>query len=243
MFPALARSPPMRNPLAVLIDAENISSGLFEPLREKVDALGQAIIWQLHGDFFSWPHPGWQDVAQHHGIELKHQFHGGKNSSDIAMTIAAMDILHAGKAKGFCLVSNDRDFAPLARRLRAENMPVYGFGRDVAGETFRSACTEFHILNTPLPLMPAAANRGLDQLDVKRLHELLHTVSKEKGKDGKVSTAVAAIYIKTNAPDLAKRVGGAGKFLKALRALDLVEMHEDGLQIAVKFNKLSVVQR
>lgn len=233
----------MRLPLAVLIDAENVSSALFEPLRTLVEALGDPVVWQLHGDFFSWPHPGWQEVAQREGIDLRHQFHGGKNSSDIAMTIAAMDLLFSSKIKGFCIVSSDSDFAPLVRRLRADNIPVYGFGEDKAGEAFRKACTEFHVLRTPLPLLSAATDRGLDQLDVKRLHELLHEVCRAQGKDGRVLTATAATFIKTRAPDLAERVGGAGKFLKALKALDLVTIHEDGPQrfISVKFNRLAVV--
>ena len=235
----------MRVPLAVLIDAENISSLLFEPLREKVEALGKPVVWQLHGDFFSWPHPGWQEVAQREGIELKHQFHGGKNAADIAMTIAAMDLLHAGKVRGFCIVSSDRDFAALARRLKTDNLPVYGFGSDSATDSYRKAFTEFHVLAPPLPLPPAATDRGLDQRDITRLHELLHTVCRERGLDGKVLTSKAATFIKLNAPDLAERVGGAGKFLRALKALDLVEIHEDGPQrwISVKFNKLSVVGR
>ena len=233
----------MRLPLAVLIDAENISSALFESLRGLVDTLGQPIVWQLHGDFFAWPHPGWQDVAQTEGIELKHQFHGGKNSADIAMAIAAMDLLHAGKVKGFCLATSDSDFAPLVRRLKSDGVPVYGFGNEKAGENFRQACTEFHILRPPPPLLAAAIDRGLDQLDIKRLHELLHTVCRERGTEGRVLTVTAASYIKANAPDLAERVGGSGKFLKALKALDLVEIHQAGPQryISVKFNKLAVV--
>ena len=235
----------MRVPLAVLIDAENISSQLFDSLRDTVVTLGAPIVWQLHGDFFSWPHPGWQEVAQREGIELRHQFHSGKNAADIAMTIAAMDILHAGKVKGFCIASTDKDFTALVRRLKTDNVPVYGFGRDTANDAYRKAFTAFHVLQPPLPLLPAAAERGLDQIDIKRLHELLHTVCRESGKDGRVLSATAATFIKTNAPDLAERVGGAGKFLKALKALDLVDIHENGPQrwISVKFNKLAVVGR
>lgn len=235
----------MRVPLAVLIDAENISSMLFEPMKTMIDAIGAPAVWQLHGDFFSWPHPGWQEVAQREGIELKHQFHAGKNSSDIAMTIAAMDLLHAGKVRGFCIASSDKDFTALVRRLRSDNMPVHGFGKDNASESYRKAFTEFHVLHTPLPLLPAAVERGLDQLDIKRLHELLHTVCREAGTEGRVLSATAATFIKINAPDLAERVGGAGKFLKALKALDLVQIHEEGPQrwISVKFNKLAVVGR
>jgi hypothetical protein len=234
----------MRLPLAVLIDAENISSALFEPMRTTIEAIGNPIVWQLHGDFFSWPHPGWQEVAQREGVELRHQFRGGKNSTDIAMTIAAMDLLHAGKVKGFCIASSDSDFGPLVRRLKADAAPVYGFGEEKAGDSFRKVFTEFHLLRLPEPLLPVgAAERGLDRLDIKRLHELLHTVCREKGKDGKVLTVTAASYIKAQAPDLAARVGGAGKFLKALKALNLVAIHEEGQQrlISVKFKKLVVV--
>lgn len=233
----------MRIPLAVLIDAENISSALFEALCAPVQALGNPIVWQLHGDFFSWPHPGWQEVAQRESIELRHQFHGGKNSADIAMTIAAMDLLHAGRVKGFCIVSSDSDFTPLVRRLRSDNVAVYGFGEDKAGQSFRKACTEFHVLHTPLPLLPAAVERGLDQLDIRRLHELLHSFCRERGSKGRVLTATAATYIKERAPDLAARVGGTGKFLNSLKALDLVAIHENGPQryISVKFNKPAVV--
>lgn len=235
----------MSLPLAVLIDAENISSALFEPLRGTVMGLGSPIVWQLHGDFFSWPHPGWQEVAQREGIELRHQFHGGKNSADIAITIAAMDLLHAGQVKAFCIASSDSDFAPLVRRLRSGGSQVFGFGEEKAAESYRKAFSAFHVLQTAEPLLPAAVDRGLDQFDIKRLHELLHTICREAGKDGRVLTATAAAYIKSNAPDLAERVGGTGKFLKALKALDLVTIHEDGPQryISVKFNKLTVVGR
>jgi hypothetical protein len=235
----------MRQALAVLIDAENISSALFEPLRAIVAALGNPIVWQLHGDFFSWPHPGWQEVAQREGIDLRHQFHRGKNSADIAMTIAAMDLLAGHRVQGFCIVSSDSDFTPLVRRLRAENLPVFGFGEDKAADNFRRAYTEFHVLRTPLPLSQAAVERGLDQLDIKRLHALLNEVCRAQGKDGKVMTVTAASYIRDQAPDLAQRVGGAGKFLKALKALDLVDIHEEGAQrlISVRFAKPAVVSK
>lgn len=233
----------MRLPLAVLIDAENISSSLYEPLQTLVHSLGNPIVWQLHGDFFSWPHPGWQEVAQRHGLELRHQFSGGKNAADIAMTIAAMDLLQARRVQGFCIASSDSDFTALVRRLRGENMPVFGFGEDKASAGFRNACTAFHVLQAPLALSPAAVERGLDQLDIKRLHALLNEICRAEGKSGRVLTVTAASYIRDKAPDLAVRVGGAGKFLKALKALDLVNIHEDGAQrwISVRFNKPAVV--
>ena len=86
-------------------------------------------------------------------------------------------------------------------------------------------------------------NMGLDQLDNKRLHALLNEVCRTEGKSGRVLTVTAAGYIREKAPDLAARVGGSGKFLKALKALELVNIHEDGAQrwISVRFNKPAMV--
>ena len=233
----------MPTALAVLIDPENIPATLFDPLEREVNRLGEAVAWQLHGDLISWPHPGWQELAASRGLEIRHQFHSGKNSADIAMTIAAMDLLHSGKIGGFCLVSSDQDFAPLARRLRADAVPVFGFGEPKTADAFRNACTGFFELSAKLP--ETATERGLDALDIKRLHELLNVVCSERGVDGRVPSEVAASYIKTQAPELSKRVGGPGKFLKSLKALDLVNVHEDGAKrlISARFGGLSVVKR
>lgn len=229
--------------LAVLIDAENIPAALFEPLERQVNTLGQPVVWQLHGDLITWPHPGWQELAASRGLEIRHQFHSGKNSADIAMAIAAMDLLHGGKIGGFCLVSSDQDFAPLARRLRADAVPVFGFGEPKTADAFRNACTGFFELSARPP--ETIADRGLDALDIKRLHELLHVVCSERGVDGRVPTEAAASYIRTSAPELWTRVGGPGKFLKSLKALDLVNVHEDGAKrlISARFAALSVVKR
>jgi hypothetical protein len=233
----------MPTALAVLIDAENIPATLFDALEREVRKLGEAVVWQLHGDLITWPHPGWQDVASSRGLEIKHQFHSGKNSADIAMTIAAMDLLHGGKLEGFCLVSSDRDFAPLARRLRADAVPVFGFGEPKTTMPFRNACTSFFELAAPAP--KGAIERGLDALDIKRLHELLNAVCSERGVAGRVPTEVAASYIKAQAPELSKRVGGPGKFLRSLKALDLVNVHEEESKrlISARFGGLSVVKR
>lgn len=229
--------------LAVLIDAENIAATLFDSLEREVSKLGEVVSWQLHGDLISWPHPGWQELAQSKGLEIRHQFHTGKNSADIAMTIAAMDLLHGGKIEGFCLVSSDRDFAPLARRLRADAVPVYGLGEPKTSEPFRKACTRFFELHAKESV--GASESALDALDIKRLHELVNAVCSERGDDGKVGAEIAASYIKTQAPELAKRVGGPGKFLKSLKALDLVIVHEDGPKrlISARFPGLAVVKR
>lgn len=228
--------------LAVLIDAENIPASSFGALEEHIGKLGRPIIWQLFGDFLSRPLPGWKDIAGQKGLDICHQFQGGKNAADIAMTVAAMDLLHAGKVQGFCLASSDRDFTALARRLRAENLPVHGFGEAKTAKSFRSACSSFEVLKAgvakttvktaskPLPPSAAARERGISKSDVERLLELLREVCRDKGKDGQVPLATAAAYLRAQVPELAARLGGTGKFLKSLKAMDLIDVHEVGAQ-------------
>jgi uncharacterized LabA/DUF88 family protein len=232
---------PIPMPVAVLIDAENIRAELFAPLQGLVEAVGEATSWQAFGDFFSWPHPGWLDVAKANGIDIRHQFQGGKNSADIAMTIAAMDLMHAGKVRAICLASTDSDFTALARRLRAEGLLVHGFGEAAARQSFREACSTFTILIPPLA--PPAARTGIDQLDIKRLHELLHCVCRERGNDGRVHLSVAAQYVKNTAPDLYPSISGGG-FLKRLAGLDFVELHRTAGQhlVSIRRKPLAIVR-
>jgi hypothetical protein len=260
----------MRLPLAVLIDAENIPATLFVPLSEFVEALGEPIVWQLHGDLLPWQVP-WQDIAQEHGLDVRQTFSGGKNSADIAMTTAAMDILHAGKVRGFCLVSSDSDFAPLARRLRADNVQVYGFGEAKTSRAFRASCNEFHELAQPFAgisaalkpapavappkptvkkpaaktvlAKPTTAAADFTPREIQSLRDWLHSVCREQGTDGRVPVATASTYIRNKDAGLAKRIGGAGKFLKNLQKLNLVNVHGVGAhrQVSVKFPALTVV--
>jgi hypothetical protein len=232
-------------PLAILIDGENISAKFLATLQKEVDKLGTPVSWQVFGDFLSRPHPEWQEAAKSNGIEVRHIFHdGGKNAADIALTVAAMDLLHARRIGGFVLVSSDSDFTALARRLRLDAIPVYGFGEAKTPEYLRSACTKFFVLELPVPAIQGPA---LDtaQLEIKRLREILHAACRELGTAGRVPASSASNYLKSTAPALWATVGGGkGTFLKKLRGLGLVELHGSGpaTEISVKFSLLTVVR-
>lgn len=113
--------------IAVLIDAENIPVQFAAAIVERARSLGDPHIVRLFGDFTEIRMSGWLDVARVAGYQPVLQFSGGraKNSADIALAIDAMDILHSGATDIFCLVSDDRDFVPLATRLRAAGKRVY----------------------------------------------------------------------------------------------------------------------
>jgi uncharacterized LabA/DUF88 family protein len=115
---------------AVLIDADNTSSRIVDGLFEEIARFGEASVRRIYGDFSSSRLKSWTEVLQKHAIDPYQQFAytSGKNASDIALVIDAMDLLHSGRFDGFCLVSSDSDFTRLASRLREEGADVYGFG-------------------------------------------------------------------------------------------------------------------
>lgn len=131
--------------LAVLIDAENTSSKAADGVFEEVARLGEASVRRIYGDFSSAGSKGWADTLMRHAIIPQQQFAytTGKNSSDIALVIDAMDLLYSGRVDGFCLVTSDGDFARLAARIREHGLEVFGFGLQRAPECFRKACQEF----------------------------------------------------------------------------------------------------
>ncbi len=132
--------------LAVLIDADNTSAAIADGLMVEVAKLGEASLRRAYGDYSGTGASGWnKDVLGRHAIQAHHQYPytRQKNATDIAMVIDAMDLLHSGRFDGFCLVSSDSDFTPLAARIRAEGVDVYGIGRTTSPESFRQACSRF----------------------------------------------------------------------------------------------------
>jgi len=130
---------------AVLIDADNTSPQIAAGLFEEISKFGEASVRRIYGDFSSSQLRSWSDILQKHAIDPYQQFAytKGKNASDIALVIDAMDLLHSGRFDGFCLVSSDSDFTRLASRLREQGADVYGFGTQKTPESFRQACRRF----------------------------------------------------------------------------------------------------
>ena len=131
--------------LAVLIDADNTAPKWAEAIFEEIATLGEASVRRIYGDF-SGPHlRSWQKKLAGLAVIPHQQFAytKGKNSSDIALVIDAMDLMHTGRFDGFVLVSSDSDFARLASRLREQGLQVFGIGRTNTPEAFRKACKRF----------------------------------------------------------------------------------------------------
>jgi uncharacterized LabA/DUF88 family protein len=144
---------------AVLIDADNTSPQIAGGLFEEISKFGEASVRRIYGDFSSSQLRSWADILQKHAIDPYQQFAytKGKNASDIALVIDAMDLLHSERFDGFCLVSSDSDFTRLASRLREQGADVYGFGTRKTPESFRQACRRFIYTENLMPERAVAA--------------------------------------------------------------------------------------
>lgn len=153
--------------LAVLIDADNASARIATGLFEEIAKIGEASVRRIYGDFSGTRLKSWADILSTHAI-MPHQnfaYTSGKNASDIALVIDAMDLLHSRRFDGFCLVSSDSDFTRLAARIREEGVDVYGFGEQKTPESFRQACRRFIYTENLLPEAPAPDEP--DKLDAR----------------------------------------------------------------------------
>ena len=131
--------------MAVLIDADNIPSANVKEMMEEITKYGNPTIKRIYGD---WTHPRvkkWKNLLLENAITPVQQYAYtvGKNATDSAMIIDAMDLLYSGKVEGFCLVSSDSDFTRLATRLREAGMLVIGIGEKKTPDPFIVACDKF----------------------------------------------------------------------------------------------------
>jgi len=131
--------------LAVLIDADNASARIADGLFGEIAKIGEASVRRIYGDFSGARLKSWADIISTHAIVPQQNFANtvGKNASDIALVIDAMDLLHSERFDGFCLVSSDSDFTRLAARIREQGTDVFGFGEQKTPESFRQACHRF----------------------------------------------------------------------------------------------------
>ena len=134
---------------AVLIDADNVSGKYIKLILDEISKDGVATYKRIYGD---WTNPAlvsWKSVLLDYSVSpiQQYSYTTGKNSTDSAMIIDAMDILYSGKVDGFCLVSSDSDFTRLAARLRESGMTVIGMGESKTPNSFIAACNKFKYLD------------------------------------------------------------------------------------------------
>jgi len=145
--------------LAVLIDAENVSHRIADALFKTIAEFGVPRARRIYGDFSNACLGPWVGVIAKHAI-IAQQVFNGKNASDVALIIDAVELLHTGRFDGFCIVSSDSDFTGLAQHIRERGVDVLGFGKRNTAESFRRSCSRFIYTEDLRPGAPAGRVAG-----------------------------------------------------------------------------------
>ena len=223
--------------LAVLIDADNTSAKIADRLFEEIAQLGEASVRRIYGDFTRAGLRGWTDILAKHAIIAHQQFAyvTGKNASDIALVIDAMDLMHSGRFEGFCLVSSDSDFTRLAARIREEGLDVFGFGERKTPESFRQACRRF--IYTENLLLGAQAQAGAPvKAQPGDAGPLLKTaIAQMDSEDGWVGLGALGTRLANLAPDFDPRSYGVAKLSDLVRKSGAFDIDQsEGRRVRVK---------
>lgn len=217
--------------LAVLIDADNTQPSIADGLLAEVAKYGTAHVKRAYGDWTGNQLKGWKEQLLTQSIQPIQQFGytSGKNATDSAMIIDAMDLLYSGRFDGFCIVSSDSDFTRLAARIRESGLIVYGFGERKTPGPFVAACDKFiytEILASkpdeeqPLKPRPAAQLKKDNGL-LNLLRNAIDAASDDEGWAG--LGGVGSIITKQR-PNFDSRSYGYGKLSDLIAAIDLFEL-------------------
>ena len=219
--------------LAVLIDADNASPQIADRLFEEVAKMGEASVRRIYGDFSGPRLKPWADILAKHAIIPQQQFAytTGKNGSDIALVIDAMDLLHSGRFDGFCLVSSDSDFTRLASRIREQGIDVFGFGEQKTPESFRQACRRFiyteNLLQEARALEPEAGKVTKPLRPASAVVPLVRkALAQTDSEDGWVRLSTLGQRLANMASDFDPRTYGFRKLSDLVRETDSFEVSQ-----------------
>jgi uncharacterized LabA/DUF88 family protein len=219
--------------LAVVIDADNTQPSIIDGLLEEIANFGIATVKRIYGDWTG-PHlKKWKDVLLEHAIQPIQQFAytKGKNATDSAMIIDAMDLLYTGTMDGFCIVSSDSDFTRLAARIREAGLIVYGFGEQKTPMAMVGACDRFiytEILRKgERDETPAKAPALRELKSDTRLVNLLRNATEDSADEtGWANLGTVGQNVANKAPEFDPRNYGFKKLGELIRAVDLFTIDE-----------------
>ncbi|MEU8347261.1 NYN domain-containing protein [Spirillospora sp. NPDC048832] len=221
--------------LAVLIDADNAQPGIVEALLAEVAKYGTAHVKRAYGDWTGTNLRGWKEHLLDQSIQPIQQFAytSGKNATDAAMVIDAMDLLYSDRFDGFCIVSSDSDFTRLAARIRESGLTVYGFGERKTPKPFVAACDKFIYIENlaydqgsaapaatalgPAPPTPAAKLKQ----DTALVNLLRNAVEAASDEDGWAPLASVGHIITKQRPEFDSRSYGYPKLSELISATTL----------------------
>ena len=218
---------------AILIDGDNAQSTLLPQMLVEAGRHGQVTVRRIYGDWTTSNMNSWKETLNFHAFQPIQQFRYtiGKNATDSAMIIDAMDLLYTGNFTGFCLVSSDSDFTRLASRLRESGLTVFGFGEKKTPLPFVSACDKFiytEVLREGEEEGPEASRRSTRELksDAKLVNSLRNAVESSSDDSGWAPLAAVGSNIVKQFPDFDSRNYGYRKLGELVAATDLFDIEE-----------------
>jgi uncharacterized LabA/DUF88 family protein len=222
--------------LAVLIDAENVPSANVKAMMEEIAKYGTPTFKRIYGD---WTNPrvtGWKAVLLDNAITpiQQYSYTSGKNATDSAMIIDAMDILYTGRVDGFCIVSSDSDFTRLAIRLREAGMKVFGMGEQKTPSAFTSACDRFiyiEILDSvedekEVAQKPPKSKKNVSSSDKKLINLISGSINDLADEDGWTFLGELGNLLIKKQPSFDARNYGFNKLLPLIKSFKNFEVDE-----------------
>ncbi|MDY7094538.1 MAG: NYN domain-containing protein [Acidobacteriota bacterium] len=219
-------STPETSHLAVLIDADNAQAARIAEILGEVARYGTATVKRAYGDWTTSHLAQWKTVLHVHAVQPIQQFRytQGKNATDSALIIDAMDLLHGGRVDGFCLVSSDSDFTRLATRIREAGLAVYGFGEKKTPKPFVAACDKF--IFTEILSQPSKKSPPPKKASSKLRELLLLAVTSAAQEDGWAGLSGVGSWINQNDPSFDSRNFGYKKLGELVRDQAYLEVDE-----------------
>jgi uncharacterized LabA/DUF88 family protein/Fe-S-cluster formation regulator IscX/YfhJ len=228
--------------LAVLIDADNVPYSNVKGVMEEITKYGTPTFKRIYGDWTKPTVSGWKNVLLENAITpiQQYSYTSGKNSSDSALIIDAMDILYSGKVDGFCIVSSDSDFTRLATRLREAGMKVFGIGQKKTPNPFIVACDKFIYMEI-IPVFGAdteteevnptktrsskpAAKLAVDKVNKETLKLIAHTINDLADENGWAFLGDVGNLILKKQPNFDPRNYGFQKLTPLIKSLPQFEI-------------------
>ena len=229
---------------ALLIDADNTSSKYIKTIINEITNLGITTFRRIYGDWTSTNLQSWKEILLEYSITPMQQYGytSGKNSTDSAMIIDAMDILYTANVDGFCLVSSDSDFTKLAMRLREAGKTVIGMGKEQTPRPFVTACNQFKYLDLLSKEEPkkavvkktakktGSAQSKKKSAEQKLVDSICKIIEENSNDDGWMYAARVGTLLQKKHPDFDCRNYGYKKFALLLEGLGFVMRKEPGLE-------------
>ena len=224
--------------LAVLIDGDNIPSAYVKEMMEEIAKYGNPTIKRIYGDWTKPTLSKWKKILLENALTPIQQYGytKGKNATDSAMIIDAMDILYSEKVNGFCLVSSDSDFTRLATRLREAGMKVFGIGEKKTPEPFIVACDKFIYIEilknqseeseSEVTKSKSSQKENIDQITPKVIKLIASTISDLADDDGWAYLGDVGNLLQKKQPNFDSRNYGFQKLTPLIKSINKFEIEQ-----------------